>query len=141
MIESRAERFASARGWTCVVLAVVTSAWTAVLSGQVTAGDVRWINVLALGAWVALTLVWTLAQPGWGKWSRDEKDVINDELAKEHQRVAVYLLAGVLLVGLAVGSGPVLWAMSVPEWWPIATLGLGVAACALLFGALQIRSA
>lgn len=138
---TRAARFSSDRGRFCLVFSVLALIWTSILIDRVTTGAVDWVDVAAWSAWLVVTTVWTFGSPGWAsKWSRRERSIINDELARDHQRSAALISMGVLVGGMALGCLDVLGFADLPGWWPVAALGSGVAAPGLRFGWLQLRS-
>jgi hypothetical protein len=137
---TRTGRFSADRGRFCLFFSTIASIWTLILVDRVESGLVDWIDIAAWGSWLVVTMVWTFGTPGWMKWSKRERSIINDELARDHQRSAALLSMVVLMSGMALGSVFVLGLADLPNWWPVAALGSGVAVSGIRFGWLQTRS-
>lgn len=137
---SRAEKFSTDRGRTCLLFSVVSLCWTSILVGQIEASSVRGLSVLVWALWLLVPFVWVFGRPGWRKWSERERGIINDELAREHQRAAAMSAMMVLIAGLGAGCLQLLSYVDLPASWPVAVIGIGVCTAGMHFGWLQVRA-
>lgn len=137
---SRVERFTIERGWLCLFFAAASVLWTVVLISQIDENTVRMPTAVAWSVWMVTSLIWAFGRPGWWKWTPRERAIISDEMTRQHQRSAAMISMVVLLAGLGAGCVDLLTGLSLPVWWPIASISTGAAVAVARFGWLQVRA-
>ncbi|WP_380784599.1 hypothetical protein [Sphingomonas sp. R86521] len=89
--------------------------------------------------WMIVTLIWVFGVPGGAGFSKAERGVVNDELARSHQAAAAKVGLLCAMIGLVLLSLGEFFRIELPIWAvPAATSGT-VVVTALFFAWLQLR--
>lgn len=96
---------------------------------------------------VGLWLLWTIAVSGWlfttpgrFKFSRAERERLDDELVIHHRAIA-YRVGFIALALLVVAAAIAAAAGQLVVWWPVAALSSGLFVTAVTFAGLDMRDA
>lgn len=149
----RAERFLERRGKICMLMALVCACVTVISVTSMGRGIADLWQILNWLLWLLIPLIYSFAQPWgwnnsekwwsmrrWGRFSRGERAIINDELAQFHRGKAIKAGFLVLFGGLTAGSLSSFGTITLPVWWPMALASAAVAISTASFGWLQLQA-
>jgi hypothetical protein len=89
--------------------------------------------------WMIVTLIWVFGVPGGAGFSKAERGVVNDELARSHQAAAAKVGLLCAMIGLVFLSLAGFFRIDLPIWTLPAATSATVVVIALFFAWLQLR--
>ncbi|MBW6522724.1 hypothetical protein KZ810_04365 [Sphingomonas sp. RHCKR47] len=131
----------SARRGTIVFLnALAAAAFSTVAIGRAGVHPGRDpIFALLWAVWMAVPLIWVFGIPGYLRWSKIERSIVNDERVRAHQAAAARVGLGVAIASLAILSSAAFTGTVFPAWAAPALATGTVVVTALVFAWLERR--
>lgn len=93
-----------------------------------------------LGLWAFALSMWVFGTPGWLRWTRAERRILNDEFTQANRTIATRWALRVLLAGSFLECLSASHAWVAPEWWPIAMVSAALAAAGISFAVTDLRA-
>ena len=131
MFRKTAQSVAESRGRFALILAVLATGFTA-LAVTRSPADPSARPVVMMATFLIVCLGWTFGTPGFLRWSKGERRMLNSELVQLNQRRAAQVGFAIALIGLTVSAFQPAIGVS-PSTMAIIALAAAIIGAALTF--------
>ncbi len=134
------EQISAQRGRSTLLVALASACFSFVAISNVYEHSTRAPAYAALwGSWMVVTMLWVFGVPGGARFSKAERGVIDDELARSHQAAAGKFGLACAMAGLTLVSLGGFFRFGMPIWIVPAIASGTVVMTGLFFAWLQHR--